>query len=488
MKDCKFTDFKEGDFLNFEKIYTYQDFDRFSTISGDKNALYHDNEYSKESEFNEPIVPLHLSISPFSRIAGMYMPGLPSLYLGHKVNALKPIFYNQKTNYSSKIISINKEDKILTIRVLISQENIIKVVGTLKVQSTKKEWIENEKSIEIKNEKDTSYALITGATGEIGKSIAIRLASMGYNLLLLSRGNEIKVKELTSIISKFKCNYQTINVDFEKELDIEKVKNQILKVGCNISTIVHCASSSYNSSLKELILTNYKFLKSIVNCSLNSFINRQHGRIIFISTIYIMNPIQGLEDYIAAKSMTTSYLTNLNKFYSNFNIISKSILPTITDTPFSSEVKDITKLIPEEVADKVIDLITNDDKESLILDIGKVLMGNYQFTPLLDKFPKYKEGDSNKPNNGNIPTKAFHDQKSQAIEKLDNLIRSVLNLQDDIELDNSEYGNTPGWDSMAQFQLVAEIEEAFDISFTSFQLENATKYKVLREIILNSIS
>jgi len=71
---------------------------------------------------------------------------------------------------------------------------------------------------------------------------------------------------------------------------------------------------------------------------------------------------------------------------------------------------------------------------------------------------------------------------------LDNLIRSVLNLQDDIELDNSEYGNTPGWDSMAQFQLVAEIEEVFKISFTSFQLENATKYEVLREIVLNSIS
>ena len=140
----QFKDFSVGDYINFDETYNSKDFDKFSAISGDENSLHHDYEYSKETEFREPIVPLHLSIAPFSRIAGMYMPGLPSLYLGHKISALRPVFYNQKTNYSAKIISINSEYKILTIKVLISQNNIIKVIGTLTVKSTNQNGIRKE--------------------------------------------------------------------------------------------------------------------------------------------------------------------------------------------------------------------------------------------------------------------------------------------------------------------------------------------------------
>ena len=71
------------------------------------------------------------------------------------------------------------------------------------------------------------------------------------------------------------------------------------------------------------------------------------------------------------------------------------------------------------------------------------------------------------------------------IQKLDSLIRSVLNIQNEQDLNRAEYGSTPGWDSMAQFQLVAEIEETFNISFSSYQLEHATSYKAIKEIIFN---
>lgn len=481
----QFKDFSVGDYLNFEEIYTSKDFDQFSDISGDKNSLHHDYEYSKETEFKEPIVPLHLSIAPFSRIAGMYMPGLPSLYLGHKISALRPVFYNQKTNYSAKIISINSEYRILTIRVLISQNNVIKVVGTLTVKSTQSYWYQENKIL-IKNDNDISYVLITGATGEIGKSIAIRLASMGYNLLLHSRGDETKIKNLKEIISKYKCKFKVLIADLEKNDELEKIKNQILEIGDNLSTIVHTASSPYNSDLNNLVNTNYKTLKSLVNSSLDSLLKRQMGRIIYISSIYLYHPIQGFEDYIAAKAMTTSYLSNLNKFFSNFNIISKSILPTVIDTPFSKESNDINKLIPEEVAEKVIEMIRSDNTNSLVMDISQVTEGNFEFSPFLSSNKKLiKEDLKGVNNNDNLPSTYSDKSKLNEIQKLDNLIRSVLNIQHEKDLNGAEYGITPGWDSMAQFQLVAEIEEIFSISFTSYQLEHATSYKALKEIIFN---
>ena len=68
-------------------------------------------------------------------------------------------------------------------------------------------------------------------------------------------------------------------------------------------------------------------------------------------------------------------------------------------------------------------------------------------------------------------------------EKLNNIIVSVLNIPKNDDLISTAYGKTPEWDSMAQFQLISEIEEAFGIKLTSQQLEDANSYLALLEII-----
>ena len=88
-------------------------------------------------------------------------------------------------------------------------------------------------------------------------------------------------------------------------------------------------------------------------------------------------------------------------------------------------------------------------------------------------------------NQDNSPSSYSDKVKLNEIQKFDDLIRSVLNIQKETDLNGAEYGITPEWDSMAQFRLVAEIEDIFGISFTSYQLEHATSYKALKEIIFN---
>ena len=122
------------------------------------------------------------------------------------------------------------------------------------------------------------------------------------------------------------------------------------------------------------------------------------------------------------------------------------------------------------------------------MDIGKVTYGNFGFLPTLNPSKNIKRNELKNTNNEENSSESIDDEKKEALKKLDKLIRSVLNLQNDQVLNNVEYGNTPGWDSMAQFQLVAEIEDAFKISFTSYQLEHATSYKSLSEIVLDNFS
>ena len=135
-----FNDFNIGDYVAFKKTFKNQDFDKFSSLSGDNNLLHYDKKYSASTVFKKPIVPVHLAIAPLSMIAGMIFPGRPSLYLGHKIKAALPIFYNQSISYSAKIVDINTVMRILRIKVLAYRESEIVIEAELTVQATENEW------------------------------------------------------------------------------------------------------------------------------------------------------------------------------------------------------------------------------------------------------------------------------------------------------------------------------------------------------------
>ena len=76
----KFSDFSVGDLIYFNKTFKNNDYKKFAEISEDFNPLHHNNKYALKYGDGHNIVPLHLIISPISRIAGMNFPGTPSLY------------------------------------------------------------------------------------------------------------------------------------------------------------------------------------------------------------------------------------------------------------------------------------------------------------------------------------------------------------------------------------------------------------------------
>ena len=85
--NSNFKDFEVGDLIVFDKTFSKKDWNMFVKISGDENPLHSTSKFSEDSEFGAPIVPLHLLLMPLSKIAGMHLPGLPSLYLGHQTES-----------------------------------------------------------------------------------------------------------------------------------------------------------------------------------------------------------------------------------------------------------------------------------------------------------------------------------------------------------------------------------------------------------------
>ena len=69
-------------------------------------------------------------------------------------------------------------------------------------------------------------AIVTGASTGLGRSISIKLALEGYEIILASR-NEEKLNEVHDVINKSGGESQVIVTDVSNERDIENLYSKI---------------------------------------------------------------------------------------------------------------------------------------------------------------------------------------------------------------------------------------------------------------------
>lgn len=68
------------------------------------------------------------------------------------------------------------------------------------------------------------------------------------------------------------------------------------------------------------------------------------------------------------------------------------------------------------------------------------------------------------------------------IEKYNSAFSKVFNVSGP-ELETLEYKQSPGWNSMAQIALVAQLEDAFDLDFDMDDIYDFTSYKKGLELL-----
>lgn len=484
--EYSFENFKVGDYVVFKKTFTREHYKSFEKLSGDSNRLHSDFEFGKLSKFKDNIVPLHLSISPLSSIAGMIFPGEPSLYLGHEVIASFPVFFDQELTYSSKIVHINKASRIITIRVLVIQNLNVLLDAKMKVQCLEDKWFIDKSEIQkISNSENKAYALITGSSGDIGKSIALELAKNGWNLILHVRKDDSRKLALEKLLSNYNIKYEFIISDLESLDGIEIISRTVRSKSIDLGLIVHSASSQVDSNIDDLISTNYKSLKSICESALNGFLMRQNGIIIFISSISILNNIIGWEDYSSVKAMTTSYVSGLNKNFNRFGIRSMSILPNVVKTKFSEKFSENDlKLLPEEVAHEVNMMIESKSDISRIIELtGRkdIIFGVHELKKNDNSSLNIYEEKIEK-NKINLKVQNI-DNKSNIKNRVYNIILKILKLSSYDDLLDGGLGSTKGWDSLSQIFIIVAIEEDFNIHFTSQDLFELTSINKIIESI-----
>ena len=109
-------------------------------------------------------------------------------------------------------------------------------------------------------------ALVTGAAKRIGRSIALKLASMGADIVLHYRGSEDDAKKTASEIAALGVRCRPVRADLSKSTDIQKMAVELKKNSVRVDILVNNASLYFKTPVEragekewdELMDTNLK--------------------------------------------------------------------------------------------------------------------------------------------------------------------------------------------------------------------------------------
>lgn len=240
------------------------------------------------------------------------------------------------------------------------------------------------------------YALVTGASRGIGRAIAIRLAEMGYAILLNFLSNADSANEtLEHLMSVYPNNHQLLQADVSNYDAFTGAFNQWKKDNseAEIDVLIN------NGGIRKdnlLVMATKDDWSSVINTNLNSFFNvtkivsegmiyRRKGRIINIVSLSGIKGMPGQTNYSAAKAGMIGATKALALEVAKRNITVNAIAPGFIKTDMTEDINENEyKAIipagrfgkPEEVA-AVVGFLVSDDAAYITGQVISVNGGLY---------------------------------------------------------------------------------------------------------------
>ena len=186
----------------------------------------------------------------------------------------------------------------------------------------------------IKKDGTNKYALITGATGGLGKAFADALALRGYRLLLTGRSEE----KLRAMQQELAVRYPDMSVgvypaDLASAEDRNALMKKIAETGVKISLLVNAAGADIQKGLTEYSQDKIAFqcrvnFEAAVSLCKFAVDNRaERLEIINISSVSGIYPMPYFAIYSATKGALTSFSQSLRAEVKKQNIAVTTILP-----------------------------------------------------------------------------------------------------------------------------------------------------------------
>lgn len=216
------------------------------------------------------------------------------------------------------------------------------------------------------------YALVTGGSRGIGKACCIKLAEMGYNILVNYRGNKEAAVETASLVREYGVSAEILQFDVANK---EEVKHAIITWqeqhnDCMVEVLVNNAGvrqdtlmmSMTDEQWENVLDTSLQGMYHVTKQVLNQMLMNRYGRIINMVSLSGLKGQPGQVNYSAAKAGMIGATKALAQEIAKRNVTVNAIAPGFIKTDMTEELNeaDLKKMIPmqrfgevQEVADLV---------------------------------------------------------------------------------------------------------------------------------------
>jgi short-subunit dehydrogenase len=185
-------------------------------------------------------------------------------------------------------------------------------------------------------------ALITGASGGIGKELAFIHAKQKGDLVIVAR-RQAELEALKSEIeNKYGVQVKIIVKDLTKREAPKEIYDELKNDGINIDYLINNAGFGglgkfYEREWKDdeaMINLNIMALTSLTRIFLPDFVKRNSGRILNVSSTASLMPGPLQAVYFATKAYVTSFSNAIAEELHDTKVTVTALLPGATDTEF----------------------------------------------------------------------------------------------------------------------------------------------------------
>lgn len=185
-------------------------------------------------------------------------------------------------------------------------------------------------------------ALITGASGGIGKEFAKIFAKNGYNLVLTARGNYTLDKIADALKTEYDVHISTFSADLSQPGSADNLYSKIMEQKIQIDILINNAGfGDYGYFLEseldrtsDMIHLNIVTLTELTLLFAKEMKKRNTGKILNIASTAAFQPIPKFAVYAATKSFVLNFTEALHYELRKTNISVSALCPGPTATGF----------------------------------------------------------------------------------------------------------------------------------------------------------
>ena len=186
------------------------------------------------------------------------------------------------------------------------------------------------------------WALVTGASGGIGKDIAELFAGDGINLVITARSQKLLEEIQSKLEQTYQIKVEVINLDLSKPNSASKLYDTTESKSININYLVNNAGfGDYGDFVKsdlsvyeKMINLNILALTQLSHLFAGDMCKRKEGKIMNVASTAAFQPIPGLNVYSSTKSYVLNFSEALNRELKGSGVTVTVLCPGGTKTNF----------------------------------------------------------------------------------------------------------------------------------------------------------